>query len=646
MEFILVGQPNSGKSTIFNEVIGYKSDVSNFPGITVEYTSGQIDIENEKIKVTDLPGIYSMQSTDDAELAAATYLLNAADNAVIINIIDSSVLSRSLELTLQIMELQKPMVVALNMMDETEKKGISIDKEKLSEILGIPVVATIGRKGKGVFDLFKAAYGAGIEKIFPNVIEGPADIEKVYTQLIDFLKKKKIPEKWDFRLMISKLLEKDPVILDYLNPFFKKKDRQFLEKTINDIEKNPDRSTDFIISSVRHDTAFNIFENVARLGAPLKKDIRQKIDSVLMHPLWGYLFMIGILYSTFRIIFVIADTVEPIFTVYFESIIHLLADKWGEGTLLVSISKGIIHGLGGGITIAVSYLLPFFIMLSVLEDTGYLARIAFLIDNVMHRIGLHGMSIIPIVLGYGCSVPAVMATRILKSPRDRLITATLTTLVPCSARMVIILGLIGAIFSIEAAIMIYILNIIILGLTGKLMSRAMPEVSPGLIMEVPKYHLPHMKALFKKTWFRLKEFVVIALPLLVVGSIVLEIIGHYHLTAAVNTIFAPFTAGVLGLPPVVGVVLLFGIMRKELALLLLASALGIKETSDILNAMTPTQIYTFTVFATFYIPCIATIAALAREFNWRKAGLITLLTFLVAVFLSLLIRLGFPLFLH
>ncbi len=644
MEFILAGQPNSGKSTIFNEVIGYRSEVSNFPGITVEYTSGEIEVKNEKIKATDLPGIYSLQSTDDAELAAANYLLNADSNTVIINIIDASVLSRSLELTLQIMELQKPMVLALNMIDETERKGIAIDLEKLSRATGVPVVATIGRKGKGVFDLFAEAFRAGKERIIPHIIKAPADLEAVYSGLTDFMRKKEIPEHWNYRLMAIKLLEKDPLILNHLNPLFDEADRQFIEKTVKSLERVPGQSSEFIISSVRHNLAFQIFENVAKVGTPLKRDIRHKIDTLLMHPFLGYLFMIGILYVTFKGIYTIAEATEPLFTDFFETLIHLLATKLGEGTFLLSISKGFIHGLGGGITIAISYLLPFFVMLSVLEDTGYLARVAFLFDNVMHRIGLHGMSIIPIVSGYGCSVPAVMATRILKSPRDRLITATLTTLVPCSARMVIILGLAGALFSIEAAIMIYVLNIIILGITGKIMSRAMPEVSPGLVMEIPKYHLPHTKALLNKTWFRLKEFVVIALPLLIVGSIVLEIIGHYQLTDTVNAVFAPFTAGVLGLPPALGMVLLFGIMRKELALLLLAAALGIHETSQVLSVMTPTQVYTFTVFATFYIPCIATIAALAREFNWQKASLITLLTFFIAIILSLFIRLVFPLF--
>lgn len=239
------------------------------------------------------------------------------------------------------------------------------------------------------------------------------------------------------------------------------------------------------------------------------------------------------------------------------------------------------------------------------------------------------------ILGYGCTVPGILATRILKSPRDRFITSTLTTLIPCSARMTIIFGIVGFFISMKAAVAIYVINLIIIGITGKIMSKAMPEVSPGMILEIPKYHLPGFKVILKKSWFRLKEFVVIAWPLLIAGSIVLEVIHFYHLSDIVNNLLAPFTQGVLGLPVAVGVTLLFGIMRKELALILLFTAMG---TNNLISVMTETQLFNFTIFVTFYIPCLATFAALSKELSWGKAFFITGITTSVAVILVLMVR--------
>lgn len=641
MEFILVGQPNCGKSTIFNEVVGYKSVASNFPGITVKYTKSHIELENQKISVIDIPGAYSLQTSDEAELTATKYILNAQEDAVIINILDASVLSRSLELTLQLMELQKPMVVALNMIDEADRKGIKIDSEKLSKIIGVPVIKTNGRKGKGIFQLFKRALLAGKEKTKPSIIKVPANIENFSKSMSKIMKEKRIPERWNYRFMTLKLLEKDESIIIFLDDYFKKKDWEFINEKVKKIENIPQRNSEFIVSSIRHNMAFQIFENVAKVERSIKKDVRDKLDNLFMHPFLGYVFLISILYLTFWLIFTIGGIFEPLFLNNFEKLSKLLSTKFADIPFLLSFLRGFVQGIGGGIGIVIPFLLPFFIMLSLLEDTGYLARVAYLIDNLMHKIGLHGMSVVPMILGYGCTVPGILATRILKSPRDKFITATLTTMIPCSARMTIIFGLVGFFISIKAAILIYIINIIILGFTGKLMSKAMPEVSPGLILEIPKYHLPGVKALFNKTWFRLKEFIYIAWPLLIIGSIILELIEHFNLTNSINSFLSPFTSGILGLPAVVGVTLIFGIMRKELALILLFSAL---KTKEVLTVMTPAQIYSFTIFVTFYVPCIATIAALARELNWKKAGLITGLTFLIAIILAVLIRFIFPIF--
>ncbi len=639
-EFILIGQPNCGKSTIFNEVAGYKTIASNFPGVSVEFTKSEIDFKNEKFDLVDLPGLYSSQTTDEAELVTVKYVREKHDDAVLINIIDASVLSRSLELTLQIASLKRPMVIGLNMIDEARAKGMKIDFEKLEEIFGVPVVPTVGRKGEGVFELFEQAFNISKSKKLPNEIDFDK-LEPVLKEISDVLAKEQKPYKFSKKFLALKLLEKDSPLKEYLQQNISNIGRSKIDSVIAQLESREKKESEFVVSATRHDLAFTIFKKCAVLQHTDNRDIRTKIDDVLMHPVFGYFFMGGLLYSMFFLIFTFGNFIEPYFldniallTGYFENLL-------GSNTLAFTIIHGVIEGFGGGLGIVVPYLLPFFIFLAVLEDSGYLARIAYLIDNFMHRIGLHGLSVIPIILGYGCTVPGILATRILKSPTDKFITATLTTLVPCSARMTIIFGLVGFFISIKAAIIIYILNLIIMGITGKIMSKAMDDVSSGLILEIPRYHMPGFKAFVGKTWFRLREFVLLAWPILIIGSIVLEVINFYNLTPFINNFLEPFTTGVLGLPAVIGVTLLFGIMRKELALILLFTAIGTKE---VLTVLTYAQVFSFTLFVTFYVPCLATIAALAKELGWKKALVISIITAGLAVILAVAARFIVPVF--
>lgn len=638
MNFVLVGQPNCGKSTIFNYVVGYKSVASNFPGITVEFTKGELEIKDTKVTVIDLPGTYSLQTSDEAESVAVKFILESGlsdYSNVIINIIDASVLSRSLELTLQLLELKKPMIVVLNMIDEAERKGIKIDEKKLSAILGVPVVKSVGRKGTGVYELFETAFDNFNKEPKTRNINYSAIIEKTIRLISAELSDNNIDTNENYRFLSIKLFEKDNSVIKYLKNNLNNESYEKVNEYVTVMEKMLEADSDYLISSARHSTSIDIFEQTAIVGKRDKKDFRNKIDDVLMHPLYGYISLAFILYVSFWLIFKIGNILEPLFIDNIEYLTEYTAQLFGEGTFLHSVSNGIITGFGGGLGIVIPYLVPFFILLSFLEDTGYLARIAYLTDNMMHRIGLHGLSIVPMIFGYGCTVPAILATRIMKSPRDKFLTATLTTLVPCSARMTVIFGLVGFFISVKAAIMIYVINVIVIGLLGKIISRVLPEVSPGLVMEIPKYHLPSLKSILNKTWFRLKEFVYIALPLLIVGSIILEVINHFEWSDSINNFLSPFTNGLLGLPVAVGVTLLFGIMRKELALILLFSAIG---TYNVLEVMTLTQIFSFTVFVTFYIPCLATFAALAKELNYKKAVAIMLLSIVLATVLALIFR--------
>jgi len=640
MEFVLVGQPNSGKSTIFNKVVGYKSETANFPGMTVGYTRGSTYLNGDSVAVVDIPGTYSLHTSDDAELIAVKYLLAAGKDAVIVNIIDASVLSRSLELTLQLMDLGRPMVIALNMMDEAVRKGIRIDARALGELTGLPVVETVGKKGKGVAELFRKAMEAGRRKIVPRGIELTADADRVARTLREYLIRERPSLPWNPHFVAIKLLENDPLMGDYLRSYFRASDWRFVQKILKTFESSHRCSGALAMSSIRHNLSFKIFEQVSHVSHPEGRDWRIEADKLLMHPIFGYFFMVVVFYLTFSLVFSFGDLLEVQITRFFTGMTQQVSTFLGTDSIWFALADGLLMGIGGGVGIVIPYLLPFFVVFAILEDTGYLARIAYLIDNLMHLIGLHGTSVLPLVLGYGCTVPGIMATRILKSRRDKLITATLTAMVPCSARMIIIVGVAGG-FSMGAAALIYVINILVLVLNGKVMSKLMPEISPGLLMEIPKYHVPAATDVLAKTWFRLKEFVVIAWPLLILGSIVLEIIDYFHLTPSVNSFLSPFTTGVLGLPAVVGVVFLFGILRKELALVLLIAALGTQELTVVLS---PVQLFTFTVFSTFYIPCLATFAALSKELGYGNAFLISGITLLNAVWLSLAVRWLFPLF--
>ncbi len=633
MKIALMGQPNSGKSTIFNHVAGYKAVTSNFPGKTVEYTSSKVNLFGEIFEIVDLPGTYSLTSFDLAELEARKYLLrNNVD--VIINVIDASLLSRSLELTLQLLELKLPMVICLNMIDEAERKGIKIDVEKLSKILGVPVVPTIALKGKGVKKLFSMAYKIGEEKEIGKTINFSKDVEEVIAQLSTQIKKKQINQEFNIpeRFLALKYLEND----SYFMENYEEKSNNLFKKIVhfqNILEETHGRQSDVVISSERHHLSMNIYESVVSLTKP-RTSPRDYLDNILMHPLWGYISLGLIFYLFFNLIFSVGKIVEEPLLDYFYRLIPLIEKGINPNTLSFSIISGIIQGLAGGIAIVLPYLFPFLFGLAILEDLGYLPRIAFLLDAFLHKIGLHGKAVIPFILGYGCTVPAIMATRILESSRDRFIASVLATMIPCAARMTIIFALVAFYISPQAALAVYILNIIVIIISGKILSRLLPEVTPGMILEIPAYHIPSIKVALAKTWLRMKEFIFIAWPLLIIGSTILSLLQYYKADMLINNFFSPLTS-LLGLPLVVGTTLIFGILRKELSMLMLIQAIG---TSSIATVMSATQIMTFTIFVIFYVPCVATIAVLWKEIGSKRTLFTVIFTFILAVILATITR--------
>jgi len=634
MKIVLVGQPNSGKSTIFNSIAGIKAISSNFPGTTVKYTLSRVRIFNRTCECVDLPGTYSLTSLDLAERETLRFLTEEPVD-VIINVIDASLLGRSLELTLQLLELQVPLVICLNMIDEARRKGLTIDARKLSELLGVPVVQTQATAGIGLQELFRTAVMAAENPPPRTHMEFHRDIEEVVRAVSTFVQKRclsgvNLPP----RFVALRLLEGDPAITRWMG---KRKPEclSFIREQQKNLEKSHGVSAETVIAAERHAAAHRIYQQVVKIQH-YKPRWRDHVDRVIMHPFWGYFFLILIFYGFFFLVFQVGKSIEEPLLDLFAGLSRMVAAHLGEQGLLTQLLDGLIQGIAGGIGIVLPYLLPFLLGLSFLEDVGYLPRVAFFMDAFMHKIGLHGKAIIPFIIGYGCNVPAIMATRILDSPRDRVVASVLATMVPCSARTTVILGLVAFYLGPAAALSIYFLNILVIAISGKILSRRLPESSPGLILEIPPFRLPAWRVLLLKTWLRLREFIVLAWPILIAGSILLSLISYWHIDQVLNTLLSPLTY-VMGLPKKVATVLIFGILRKELSLIMLLQALGTVHPLQVLSAG---QIMTFTVFVVFYFPCLATLSALIKEIGLRWAVFAVLFTTGLALVLAVLVRWG------
>jgi len=689
----LVGQPNCGKSTLFNAVAGYRSLTSNFAGTTVEYTRGQARVDGAVVDLVDLPGLYSLTPTNPLEAVARQCLLSGQWD-VIINVMDASQLARSLELTLELKDLEAPLVVCLNMMDEAARKGILIDSKALSVALGVPVVETIAARGQGILDSFRAALG--LTRPGPQVHPQPfiyaPEVEDTVVRLAQKLTgystqgegrergdeaseprevvipggarnlalnsrgttQSEIPRSARNDLATSttfanataqtvpdatfppvrfealQLVQSDPHVLAQLpTPLVS----AAVSQAQDEITRLMGQPADAAISSARHAACLNLFERIARVTHP-RRDWREQVDRLVMHPIWGYALLALVFLGIFQLIFTAGKFSEDRILSVFNALIASMSRYMAPHSVLLAACKGALLGTAGAVAIVLPYLLPFLICLAVLEDLGYLSRVGYLMDALMHRLGLHGTATLPVLLGYGCSVPAVMATRILSSRRDRFIAAFLAVLVPCSARMTVIMALVGVYLGAYYALGIYVLNLLVVVLAGHILAQIWPEISPGMLMEVPAFRLPAPKVVMMKTWWRLREFVLVAFPLLVAGSAILSLIEFYGWEHVINAALSPLTA-LLGLPRAVGLTLIFGVLRKELSLLMLMQALG---TTSVASVMSVAQILIFTLFVTFYLPCMATLASMFRELGWRLTAAAATALLVLAVGISLAAR--------
>lgn len=634
-DIIFIGQPNSGKSTLFNTVAGLKAETSNFPGTTVEHTHSKVNVEGKILNIIDLPGTYTLNPSDEVENVALKHLFVEKPDLVI-NVLDASILGRSLELTLELIELGYPMVVALNMVDLAEKKGIEIDAARLSQILGVPVIPTIATHGRGIKELVHTALKVLVKTEVVEPIKWSKDVEEKISEL-----EKIIPSDFPIvqnkRFTAVKMIEAEKLLFDKMlleiNPTLKKG----LDRIRKALEEGHNAPAYEVIAAERHHLAFKIFEECSRVTRRRRIHWLERVDDIIMHPFLGYLILLGVFLAFFIIIFEVGNPLEELLLGPLNSLRAYLADTLGK-SLLYYLSEGLIQGIGGGVAIVLPYFIPLLFLMSLLEDIGYLARASFLMDTFMHKIGLHGNSVSPFILGFGCNVPAVISTRILESRRDRIITSLLIPFVPCSARTTIILALIAFYLGPFWALGFYVLNIFLLGLLGRIISLFFRDPSPGLILEIPSLRMPSLLNMARKTYVQLKAFVKFAWPILIVGSVVLAILQFFHLDRFVNLILSPLVERALGLPQELGVTLVFGFLRKELSLVMMLQALGI-DYHQLMSVVSQQQLVVFAVFICFFIPCLSTVAILWKEIGRGVALVSMALNTTVALIISLVVRL-------
>ncbi len=625
LRIALAGNANVGKSAIFNQLTGLNQVVGNWPGKTVERAEGTLHFKGYTIRVIDLPGIYSLSTFSMEEIVSRDYIAVEKPD-VIVNVIDASALERNLYFTLQLLELEAPLIVDLNQVDFAAKKGIRINIDKLSEALGVPVIPTVAITGSGVTELLSTviAVANGERKLAPLKVRFGAEVEK-RVQELQILVENKLPQickVYPARWIAIKLLEKDSDIIGKLKNYVGAAEvLEHAEELAAELEKIHGEPSPVILASERYTIANKIAKAVTVFEAPPRISLEQKIDSLTTHKLIGYPILAIIILCMFTLIFVGGSQLSATLDLFFGALssnfeswlLHFL-----DNTTANLINKGILGGIIAGITIALPYITPFYIILALLEDSGYLPRAAFLMDNLMHKIGLHGKAFIPLIIGYGCSVPACIGCRIMETERERFLAAFVVTLIPCAARTVVILGLVGRFVGLHVALALYAFDLILIFILGRIVFKALPGEPVGLIMEMPPYKKPSLKIVLTKTWSRTKDFVYIAFPIIIVGSLTitaLDIIGFMnYITAGAR----PLISGWLGLPAEAGIPLIFGILRKELTLILLSELIPLESLSAV-------QMIVFAIVTMIYIPCVATIAALLKEFGWKKALAITVI---------------------
>ena len=698
----LVGNPNCGKTSLFNIASGAHEHVGNYSGVTVDAKEGFFDFQGYHFRIVDLPGTYSLSAYTPEELYVRKHIIEETPD-VIINVADSSNLERNLYLTTQLIDMNVRMVIALNMYDELESSGNKLDYIKLSQLIGVPMIPTVCRRGEGIDQLFHVIIGiyeggdflSQKGEIRSEILEDLRDWHKTYVpdhefgshkeeedarprgymrhihinhgpeleRSIEEVKKaisqnEDIRHKYSTRFLSIKLLENDKEIENFISTLpngkeiiaIRNKETLRIRKVMNEDSEQAitDAKYGFITGALKETFTDNHLE---------KEQTTRVIDSIVTHRIWGYPIFFLFLYIMFEGTFVLGDYPMQGIEWLVDQLGNLIRNNMAEGPLKDLLIDGIIGGVGGVIVFLPNILILYF-FISILEDSGYMARAAFIMDKIMHRMGLHGKSFIPLIMGFGCNVPAIMATRTIEDRKSRLITMLVNPLMSCSARLPIYLVMIGAFFPNCASFMllcIYTAGILLAVIMARIFSKFLVkgEDSP-FVMELPPYRMPTSKSIMRHTWEKGAQYLKKMGGIIMIASIIIWFLGYYPQHDAYESVAEQQENSYIGqigkaIEPVIkplgfdwklGIGLISGVGAKELVV----STLGVLYTNegDVENVnlsnripITPLVALAYMLFVLIYFPCIATFAAIKQESgSWKwaifTAGYTTGLAWLVA----------------
>ena len=657
LKFLLAGNPNVGKSTIFNHLTGMKQHVGNWPGKTVEQKSGSFEFDNYDIKIIDLPGNYSLTPYSVEEQVSRDAIIHEENDAVI-NVIDAENIQRNLYLTLQIMETGANTILAVNLLNYAEDAGFKINLKKLEETLGIPIVVVDAREGTGLNELVRATIKAAnhpkdcssrltygfelddhvneVKGLFPNLKIGSA------------------PDSWT----AIKLLEGDDEVIDIAE---KSSDKQNLQK-VNNIRRHLEGilndNVDDAFINARYAEIDSIMKICVKKPGAGKKTLTDKIDDIVTNRILGIPIFLIVIYGVFQLTYTIGgpfqDLIDEAFTMLIDSITPIL----GDGLASSFVLNGVIGGVGSILTFIPIIFILFF-LLSLIEDVGYLARAAFVIDRAMYKImGLSGKAFIPMILGFGCDVTGIMATRTLANESDRISTMLALPFISCSARIPIY-ALFTAVFFVsnqaEITFGLYILGMIVAIIVARLLKRtAFSEESAPFIMELPPYRLPTLKSAGLHMWERGSLFIKKAGTIILGTSIIVWLLGNLPpgveegsvqsiigmFGNIIAPIFAPLGFGFWQ----AAVALVFGIMAKEIVVSTFGTLFGVGEDgiSTVLPSLfTPLSSLSFMVFTLLYVPCFACLGAIKEESNsWKWMGVCVVTCCVIAYIMAFIVYQG------
>jgi ferrous iron transport protein B len=613
MRIALIGNPNVGKSLIFTQLTGVGVEISNYPGTTIAMKSGATCVQRDIHELADLPGIYTLDGTSEEEVLVRQEIVRGGVDAAIV-VMDATHLERNLYLFLQLAETGLPLIAVVNMIDEAEAMGLRVDTDRLSALLGVEVIAAAAIKGRNISDIMPLATRSSR----PAAISVPYDndVEAAIRSLGKTMGASRVQALWALQGIggAAELQESGKVLAGEIEPSHR--------MTIHQI-----------IAANRHHLAQRLAAQVVGRGTPARG---WNMDRLLLHAWPGIPILLFILGAMLLSVFLLGSFMETAFTRSFEGAVMGPVSHAGLPPLAATLAMSILLAIQAGLGIAFPFVFLFSVLLSVLEDTGYMTRAAFLADRAMHRVGLHGGAVIPLILSFGCNVPAVMAIRTLRTRRERTIAAFLVTMVPCSARTVIIAGMVAAFIGIAAAFSIYLVVAGLTLATGILISRLTPGEQFGMILEISPLRWPDPKLVVVKSWHRVRDFIFIAFPVLLAGSIVLGLADYTGVLAFFQASLAPYLQSVLGLPPYAATALVFGILRKEMAFETLVVLAG---TANLPAVMMPLQIYTFALISVLFVPCVSTIAVLSREVGYRVAFAVSAYTVALGIAIGAVLHL-------